>query len=70
LEGVNNIVNLIRRWCVLTTSNLYTFKNEKVYDNATEAVKINKIKIVKSDDKTQTNIFVIFLIIVDNRSGR
>ena len=47
------------RWCVLTTEIFYTFENEKVYSNPTEALEIKKIKTVKTDDSRNGNYFVI-----------
>jgi len=37
---------------------MYTFEQKKLYQNPTETVDIGSIKTVKSDDNTNTNIFV------------
>jgi hypothetical protein len=43
---------------VLTTNYLCTYKEERVYSSPTETINMDKIKIVKSDDKSNSNIFV------------
>jgi hypothetical protein len=43
--------------------NLFTFKNEKEYSSPTEEIEIARIKTVKSDENTSTNIFVKIEII-------
>ncbi len=43
---------------MLTLNNLYTFKKEREYSKPTEEIEISKIKTVKSDENTSTNIFV------------
>ena len=47
-----------KRWVVLTSQNLYTFENEKLYSNPTETLDITKIKTVKTDETKQGNFFV------------
>ena len=47
-----------KRWVVLTSQNLYTFENEKLYSNPTEVIEISKIKTVITDDTKQGNFFV------------
>lgn len=54
-----NIYFIIRRWCVLTCRAFQTYEKEKNYINATEIIDITKIKTIKSDDKTSSNIFKI-----------
>jgi len=47
--------------------NLYTFKKEREYSSPTEEIEIAKIKTVKSDENTSTNIFVKIQIIQNFR---
>ncbi len=37
---------------------MYTFENEKLYSNPTEAIEISKIKTVNTDDTKQGHYFV------------
>jgi hypothetical protein len=57
----NNNFNL-RRWCVLTEENLCTFEKERVYLNPTEIISVARIKTIKSDDKTSSNIIVKLIL--------
>ena len=38
------------RWVVLTETKLYTFENQGVYRNPTEAIDVKTIKTVKTDE--------------------
>ena len=38
------------RWVVLTETKLYTFENQGVYRNPTEAIDLKTIKTVKTDE--------------------
>ena len=40
----------IYRWVVLKETKLYTFENQGVYRNPTEAIDVNTIKTVKIDE--------------------
>ena len=41
-----------------------TFESERNYSNPTEVIEVNKIKTIRSDDNTASNIFVCFTLII------
>ena len=51
------------RWVVLTETKLYTFENQGVYRNPTEAIDVKTIKTVKTDESKQGFNFVSNIII-------
>ena len=51
------------RWVVLTETKLYTFENQGVYRNPTEAIDVKTIKTVKTDETKQGFNFVRNIII-------
>ena len=51
------------RWVVLTETKLYTFENQGVYRNPTEAIDVKTIKTVKTDETKQGFNFVSNIII-------
>ena len=48
-----------KRWTVLTKDSLYTFENEKQYNNPTEIIDLSKIVVVRSDDDINHGFKVI-----------
>merc|ERR1719240_2156410 len=56
-----------RRWCVLTPDKLYTFKNERRYENPTEEVDLKACGTVKSADDI-TNRQFTFTVQVPDRN--
>lgn len=48
----------------MTTSVLATFENEKNYSSPTEVIEISKIKTIKSDDNTNSFIFVTYGLLI------
>ena len=61
------------RWVVLTTKNLYTFVNPRIYTNPTETIDINTIKTVKTDETKNGFCFVsnkyinkLFILFIEN----
>ena len=51
------------RWVVLTENKLYTFENQGVYRNPTEAIDVKTIKTVKTDESKTGFNFVSNIII-------
>ena len=51
------------RWVVLTETKLYTFENQGVYRNPTEAIDVKTIKTVKTDESKTGFNFVSNIII-------
>ena len=51
------------RWVVLTETKLYTFENQGVYRNPTEAIDVKTIKTVKTDESKTGFNFVSNMII-------
>ena len=51
------------RWVVLTENKLYTFENQGVYRNPTEAIDVKTIKTVKTDESRTGFNFVSINII-------
>ena len=51
------------RWVVLTEAKLYTFENQGVYRNPTEAIDVKTIKTVKTDESKTGFNFVSNIII-------
>jgi hypothetical protein len=48
------------RWCVLTGKELATYEKEKDYGSApTEIIDITIVKTIKSDEKSNSNIFKV-----------
>ena len=41
----------VRRWFVLTTTTLYSFKQEKQYNNPTEIIPLSHVTTIKSCDE-------------------
>jgi hypothetical protein len=50
---------IFRRWVVLTSNYLFTFKDQRVYDKPTEVIPLKSITVMKSQDEHQRpNVFV------------
>lgn len=49
---------LRKRWCVLTTKALYTFKEEKMYVDPTEQIDTSLIKTVRTEEGRSGFFFV------------
>lgn len=54
----NSNNNNSRRWTVLTNSALATYESERNYSSPTEVVEVTNIKTIKSDDNSNSFIFV------------